>query len=378
MPKRTLTIAGLMLLAGIALAACAAPAGGPGQPGTSLSGSLTGNVTYRERIALDPSAVIEVELLDVSKADAPAEVIASQTIEADGKQVPIPFELTYDPAKIDPRFTYAVAARILVNGELRWISQESNRVLTQGNPTSNVEIVVGAVPAGTHGLPDQEWTLRSMVVDGVEVGLEESVSTTIRFAADGKYSGSGGCNNYTGSYTRQGNTISLGGAAATLKACPTGMEQEAKFFATLPQVSTFEITAEGLRLSSADGQTTLAFGDSGSSQASITGAVWKWTGSIDNSGKTTTAPNPDDYTLEFKSDGTIAVRADCNIGGGSYQLDGNQLTITLGVMTLVACPSGSLDGQYLKELGEVSSYLFEGQDLILEWKLDSGTMRFTQ
>lgn len=144
---RALSTAGLMLLAGGALAACAAPAGDSSQPGTSLSGSLTGTVTYRERIALDPGAVIEAQLLDVSKADAPAEVITTQTIHADGKQVPIPFELAYDPAKIDERLSYAVKAQILVDGELRWISQQAYPVLTQGNPTSDVEIVVSRAPA---------------------------------------------------------------------------------------------------------------------------------------------------------------------------------------------------------------------------------------
>lgn len=148
LPKRTLTTAGLWLLVTYALVACAAPTGGPGQPGTPLSGRLTGTVTYRERIALDPGAVIEVQLLDVSKADAPAEIIATQTIHADGRQAPIPFELTYDPEKIDERFSYIVAARILVDGELRWISQESFPVLTQSNPASDVEIVVKAAPAG--------------------------------------------------------------------------------------------------------------------------------------------------------------------------------------------------------------------------------------
>ncbi len=361
MRERTLTATGLLLVTGIVLAACAAPAGNSGQPRASLSGSLKGTVTYRERIALDPGAVIEVQLLDVSKADASAAVIATQTIKSDGKQVPIAFELAYDPAKIDEHFRYAVKAQILVNGGLRWTSQQSYPVLTQGSPASDIEIVVNAVPANASGMPDQAWTLQSMVIDGAKLGLEGSVSTTIRFAADSKYSGSGGCNSYAGSYTRQGNTISLRMAAATRNACAAGMEQEGKFLAALPQVSTFEIRADGLQLSSADGKTTLTFGVSAGSQ-SITGVVWKWKESLDNSGKTTTVSNSENYTIEFKSDGTIAIRADCNSGGGSYQVTGNQLTITLGAMTLVGCPSGSMDRQYLSELGQVASYLFDGQD----------------
>ncbi len=44
---------------------------------TSLSGILTGTVTYRERIALSPGSVIDVQLQDVSRADAAAQIIAA-------------------------------------------------------------------------------------------------------------------------------------------------------------------------------------------------------------------------------------------------------------------------------------------------------------
>lgn len=71
----------------------------PGQP-SGLTGVLKGKVTYRERIALAADAIVEVVLQEVSRADAPATSIASQTIETQGAQVPIPFALTYDPAQI--------------------------------------------------------------------------------------------------------------------------------------------------------------------------------------------------------------------------------------------------------------------------------------
>ena len=56
-------------------------------------------------------------MVDISKQDVPAETIAEQTITDPG-QVPIPFELWYDPAKIDSRITYAVQARIERGGKL--------------------------------------------------------------------------------------------------------------------------------------------------------------------------------------------------------------------------------------------------------------------
>ena len=110
-------------------------------------GRLAGVVTYLQRIALSPDAVVEVTLQDVSLADAPAKVIAQQTIEAKGAQVPIPFELAYDPAAIRPAMRYSVMARITENGKLTWISTTFNPVLTHSAPVNNVEILVEQVPS---------------------------------------------------------------------------------------------------------------------------------------------------------------------------------------------------------------------------------------
>ena len=114
------------------------------------SGKVTGTVTYQERITLPPTARVIVELQDVSRADAPAMIIATQTIDPAGKAPPYPFELTYDPAKIDQRNTYAVRATIRDGDKLLFTSTQAYPVMTRGNPTSGIEIVVqqvGGTPA---------------------------------------------------------------------------------------------------------------------------------------------------------------------------------------------------------------------------------------
>jgi uncharacterized lipoprotein YbaY len=120
----------------------AAPSPTPLPPRQS---TLTGTVTYRERIALPPDAIVEVRLEDVSRADAPAIVVAEQTITSPG-QVPIAFSLSYDPSAIEERFTYAVRARITdASGRLLFITTTMNRVLTRGAPTDGVELVLQRV-----------------------------------------------------------------------------------------------------------------------------------------------------------------------------------------------------------------------------------------
>lgn len=106
--------------------------------------TVIGTVTYLPRIALPPNAVVEVQLVDVSRADAPAQLLASQSTITGGRQVPIPFELMYNPNQIDPRMTLAVQARITVDGELQFISTRRFAVSTQGQ-ASPVEVVVDPV-----------------------------------------------------------------------------------------------------------------------------------------------------------------------------------------------------------------------------------------
>jgi putative lipoprotein len=114
-------------------------------PAPAARATVTGSVMYRERVALPPGATVTVRLQDVSRADAPAEVLAEQVI-VPTTQVPIPFALEYDPARIDARHRYSVSARIEVDGKLWFVSDTHNGVLTQGGPTE-VEVQVRRVPA---------------------------------------------------------------------------------------------------------------------------------------------------------------------------------------------------------------------------------------
>jgi len=109
------------------LAACGDDAGSMAepkqQPDNSLMRVISGEVWYRERIALPPGAEVIVTLEDQSRADAPATVITDYTHVVDG-QGPLTFRLVYDPAAIDERMTYGLRARIVNEGELMFSSTE--------------------------------------------------------------------------------------------------------------------------------------------------------------------------------------------------------------------------------------------------------------
>jgi putative lipoprotein len=116
-----------------------APPFAPPATGTETA-AITGTITYRERIALTPEAVVQVDLRDLSNPDTDAPPLARQIIEKPG-QVPVAFSLSYALASIEPGHAYAVSARITDRGQLQFVTDERIPVITKGAPQS-AEIVV--------------------------------------------------------------------------------------------------------------------------------------------------------------------------------------------------------------------------------------------
>ncbi len=111
---------------------------------------LSGTVAYRERMALPSDATIDVQLIDTSLADVAAQAVAEVLINAEGRQAPVPFTLSYDPAKIVPGNRYSVRATIRSgDGMLMFSTTQAYPVLTHGAP-SKVNLIVHTVGHGAH------------------------------------------------------------------------------------------------------------------------------------------------------------------------------------------------------------------------------------
>ena len=119
-------------------------------PVAAAAGRITGTVRFRHRVALPPDAVVLVQLQDVFLPDAPSPFLAESKTTVGLRQVPIPFTLKFDPAKIDPKHPYAVEASILVHNQLRFTNDTAYLVLTQGHP-AKVDMILVEVdaPRGT-------------------------------------------------------------------------------------------------------------------------------------------------------------------------------------------------------------------------------------
>ncbi len=112
------------------------------QPAKTLAATATirGTVSSRPHNALHARDIVEIQLLDVSSLDAPAVVIAQEKISSPD-QFPIPFKLSYDPARINPTHQYAIQARIMRNGEPVFNNTFPCFVITHGYP-NYAEVVV--------------------------------------------------------------------------------------------------------------------------------------------------------------------------------------------------------------------------------------------
>ncbi|HET9660228.1 MAG TPA: META domain-containing protein [Thermomicrobiales bacterium] len=69
-----------------------------------------------------------------------------------------------------------------------------------------------------------------------------------------------------------------------------------------------------------------------------------------------------EYWIQFLPDGQLSLRADCNGGFGSYEMDGSNLTLGPIGTTLMLCPEGGQGDAYLAALNKVTSWSIDQTD----------------
>lgn len=206
--------------------------------------TLSGEVTYRERIALPPDAILHVHLVDTAAAaDTPARIEAAAAIAAGG-QVPLTFTLHFDDRAIEAGHDYALVAEISAGGAVWFRNAEPyavNPLLPEipivivtnftgsliREPATPVEPEVPATPA----ILDVIWQAESIGGNPLVANAE----TTLSIASDMRAGGRGGCNSYFAQAKIEGESLRFSAVAATRMACaaPEVNEQEASFFAAL-------------------------------------------------------------------------------------------------------------------------------------------------
>jgi putative lipoprotein len=236
--------------------------------GPALAQSIHGTAAYRERIALPPTAVFEATLEDVSRADAPADVIARARVTPAGNP-PIRFEIPVDLARIRPDRRYVVRGRILEGDRLMFTTDASYPVLTQGHGTTVAMLLrrLGSGPSAPPGSPTpspppqprstrplEKTYWKATELGGKPVPAAESTREVyILLGGTGRVGGSDGCNRVIGSYVLTGDGIKFGALAGTQMACPNTADTERGLRKALSEATRWSVAGDRLDLFDATG-----------------------------------------------------------------------------------------------------------------------------
>ncbi len=222
-------------------------------------------------------------------------------------------------------------------------------------------------------LDETRWQLESLVdSDGNITRLAIDGNIFLTFDDD-EVNGNGGCNSFNGTMTTDDTQMSFGDIAATLMACADDdvNQRETEFFTALGDVASYEIIGQTLTLYDADGSVVATFVEK------LTNTVWQWVRFDDTADMNNiTVADAASYTVQFMSDGSYTLQADCNSGNGSYSHNGGSLTFKAGTMTLAECGEGSLSNEFISRLGDVVTYVFDDGNLVMNLKADAGNMVF--
>ena len=126
----------LTLLAfALSLAGCATTA-----PGPAPLPSVVCTLRCAEATTLGYGTVLEVRLVDFTRADARPQVLAER-IDSNPGQLPLRYRLFYNASAINPAHDYGVEARILFKGRPLWVQPEPFPVITKDHPYE-IEVVL--------------------------------------------------------------------------------------------------------------------------------------------------------------------------------------------------------------------------------------------
>lgn len=202
------------------------------------------------------------------------------------------------------------------------------------------------------------WRLGALSGEGPEIPAGLSRPVTARFEA-GRVTGFSGCNNFTGSYTIDGDRVTLGGLATTMMACP---EQETAFERAFHEAFSgtlrYSIRADQLSLITEAG-TVIDF--AAEPPAQLEGVTWNVTGFNNNRHAVVGLIGDAPITLSFEQ-GTLSGNSGCNTFRALYTVDGNSIKIGSAGTTRKACAEEHMvqEREFLAALESAVTWSLEG------------------
>jgi heat shock protein HslJ len=308
------------------------------------------------------------------------------------------------------------ASYTILGDELEIADAEGNTLLTYSaqaaaSAASPETTPPSAEEAGTApaiiGAPWQ-W-VATLYSDGTKNTPLSPENYVMELLPDGQLAVQADCNRAVGTYSLDGDLISINIGATTLAACgPESLGD--RFIQDLNAAQSYLMDGEDLiivlkldtgsmRLQVPEEAPAVAPAieppavepapiplatpvsepavDTGGGIADIMGVIWMWEGLTSSTGESLTVDNPEQYEFMLLPTGTVRVKADCNNGSGTYWTEGSSISIEVLTLTRAACAPDSLSDEFVQALNLASAYQVEGGNLILSVGDAGDTMTFS-
>jgi heat shock protein HslJ len=216
--------------------------------------------------------------------------------------------------------------------------------------------------AAAQSIEGPPWRLAE--ARGLEVPQE--LSLTIQFQ-DGKVSGQSACNRFNGGYEIDGNSLTISELALTRKACPerlTGVDNV--LVRTLRRVAAYSFDGPRLQLLNPNERVVLTYRPFGA--ADVQGR-WLVIGLLNRNQEAFSTPiEGTTITANFKQSGQLQGNGGCNSYSGSYEVQGNTISIGDAAATQKECaqPGGLMrqENRYFQALNQAVTFEVEGRNLV--------------
>jgi len=227
----------------------------------------------------------------------------------------------------------------------------------------------GSPSGGT--LTGQVWALTSLAG---KAPIQDT-GITIQFDSGGTVSGSSGCNQYSGTYTASGSSLTINTPlASTMMMCAQPvMVQESAYQAALATVKAYTVSGDKLTLY---GPNNTEIASYKATSQDLAGTSWQVIGYNNGKEAVVSIIAGTEMDIQFGDDGTVSGKSGCNTYSGSYTVNGNQIQIGPLASTMMACgdPAGIMEQeqQYLAALQTAATYQIEGN--VLELRTSDGAL----
>jgi len=237
-------------------------------PALAAKVTLSGQVTYRERIALPDTATLEIQLIDQTLPSLPPRLDVKAPIGPG--QVPLSFNLGFEDSLILPSHAYALVATIAVPEGVMFRNAEPYvlnplapaqpvLVVTDRFVTNTDQATASSEPESAATAPailDATWSATSIA--GAPTLPRNH--PTLSIGSDMRAGGSTGCNSWFAQAELHGDAFHLGQIGATLIGCAEPVtKQETAFTQALAQSARWQVSGDTLTLFGLDGAALLVF-----------------------------------------------------------------------------------------------------------------------